>query len=94
MNSIGISFFAILFIMGNSLSFLQVYGHARPVMYVPSPNEIIDSAQSVPDKVTISFTEGPEPRASSIKIVNSKNERIDKNDWQVLDAEKSLYFIR
>jgi len=44
----------------------------------------------VPDKVTISFTEGPEPRASSIKVVNSNNERIDNNDLQVLDAEKSL----
>ena len=90
MNSIAITFFAILFIMGNSLSFLQVYGHASPITYVPSPNEIIDSVQSVPDKVTISFTESPEQRASSIKIVNSNNERIDNNDLQVLDAEKSL----
>ncbi|MDF0681298.1 MAG: copper resistance protein CopC [Candidatus Nitrosocosmicus sp.] len=90
MNSIVITFFAILFIMGNSLSLLQVYGHASPITYDPSPNEIIDSIQSVPDKVTISFTESPEPRASSIKVVNSNNERIDKNDLQVLDAEKSL----
>jgi methionine-rich copper-binding protein CopC len=90
MNSIAIIFFAILFMMGNSLSFLQVYGHASPTTYEPSPNEIIDSIQSVPDKVTISFTEDPEPRASSIKVVNSNNERIDKNDLQVLDAEKSL----
>ncbi len=90
MNSIAITFFAILFIMGNSFSFLQVYGHASPVTYVPSPNEIIDSVQSVPDKVTISFTESPEQRASSIKVINSNNERIDKNDLQVLDAEKSL----
>ena len=57
---------------------------------MPSPNEIIDSVPMLPDKVTISFTEGPEQRASSIKIVNSNNERIDKNDLQVLDAEKSL----
>jgi methionine-rich copper-binding protein CopC len=90
MNSIVITFFAILFIMGNSLSFLQVYGHANPITYEPSPNQIFDSVQSVPNKVTISFTESPEPRASSIKVVNSNNERIDKNDLQVLDAEKSL----
>ena len=90
MNSIAIIFFAILFMMGNSLSFLQVYGHASPTTYEPSPNEIIDSIQSVPDKVTISFTEDPEPRASSIKVINSNNERIDKNDLKVLDAEKSL----
>jgi methionine-rich copper-binding protein CopC len=90
MNSIVITFFAILFIMGNSLSFLQVYGHASPITYEPSPNQIIDSVQSLPDKVAITFTESPEPRASSIKVVNSDNERIDKNDLQVLDAEKSL----
>ncbi|MDN5847941.1 MAG: copper resistance protein CopC [Candidatus Nitrosocosmicus sp.] len=76
--------------MGNSLSFLQVYGHASPITYEPAPNQIIDSVQSVPDKVTISFTESPEPGASSIKVINSNNERIDKNDLQVLDAEKSL----
>ena len=90
MNSIPITIFAILFMMGNSLSFLQVYGHASPITYEPSPNEIIESIQSVPDKVTISFTENPEPRASSIKVVNSNNERVDKDDLQVLDAEKSL----
>ena len=90
MNSIAIIFFAILCMMGNSLLSLQVYGHASPITYEPSPNEIIESIKSVPDKVTISFTEDPEPRASSIKVINSNNERIDKNDLQVLDAEKSL----
>ena len=54
------------------------------------PNQVIDSVQSVPDKITISFTETPEPRASSIKVVNSNNERIDNNDLQLLDSEKSL----
>jgi methionine-rich copper-binding protein CopC len=90
MNSIVITSFAILFIMGNGLLISQAYGHASPITYEPSSNEIIDSVQSVPDKVTISFTESPEPRASSIKIVNSNNERIDNDDLQVLDAEKSL----
>ncbi|MDF0681892.1 MAG: copper resistance protein CopC [Candidatus Nitrosocosmicus sp.] len=90
MISIVITVFAVLFIMGNSLSLLQVYGHASPITYDPSPNETIDAIQSVPDKVTISFTESPEPRASSIKVLNSNNERIDKNDLQVLDAQKSL----
>jgi methionine-rich copper-binding protein CopC len=90
MNGMIITSFAILFMMGNSLSFLQADGHANPITYVPSPNQLFDSVQSVPDKVTISFTEGPEPRASSIKVVNSNNERIDKNNLQVLDGEKSL----
>lgn len=82
--------FAILFIMGNGLSSLQVYGHASPITYVPKPNEIIDSVQSTPDKLTISFTESPEPRASSVKVINSNNERIDNNDLQVSDSDKSL----
>lgn len=90
MNAVAVTFFALLFIIGNSLSFLQVYGHASPITYQPEPNQVIDSVQSVPDKITISFTETPEPRASSIKVVNSNNERIDNNDLQLLDSEKSL----
>lgn len=90
MNAVAVTFFALLFIIGNSLSFLQVYGHASPITYEPEPNQVIDSVQSVPDKITISFTETPEPRASSIKVVNSNNERIDNNDLQLLDSEKSL----
>jgi len=90
MNYLAITFFAILFILGNSLLYLPVYGHASPITYEPSPNQIIDSVQSVPDKVTIKFTESPEPRASSIKVVNSNNERMDNNDVQVLDSDKSL----
>lgn len=90
MKSMIITFFAIFFIMGNSLSVSQTYGHASPITYEPSPNAIIDSIRYVPDKVTISFTESLEPRASSIKVINSNNERIDNNDLQVLDAEKSL----
>jgi methionine-rich copper-binding protein CopC len=87
---IAVIVFTILFFVGNGLSSLQVYGHASPVTYEPKPNEIIDSTQSVPDKLTISFTEGPEPRASSIKVINSNNERIDNNDLQVSEKDKSL----
>ncbi|MGE3399479.1 MAG: copper resistance protein CopC [Candidatus Nitrosocosmicus sp.] len=68
----------------------QTYGHASPITYEPSPNQIIDSVESAPDKVTIVFTESPEPRASNIKVVNPNNERIDNDDLQVLDAKKSL----
>lgn len=40
--------------------------------------------------MTLSFIDSPEPRVNSIKILNSNNERIDENDLQVLEAEKSL----
>jgi methionine-rich copper-binding protein CopC len=90
MNAVVVTFFVILFISGNGLLFWQAYGHASPITYEPSPNEIIDSVQSVPDKATISFTETPEPRASSIKVINSNNERVDNDDLKLVDSEKSL----
>jgi methionine-rich copper-binding protein CopC len=96
MNFSAILLFAMVFIVGTgilvltSVSLLPVFGHASPVTYLPEPNEIIDSSKSVPDQVTIAFTENPEPRASNIKIMNSKNERIDNNDLTASDSDKSL----
>ena len=96
MNFSAILLLAMVFIVGigilvlTSVSLLHVFGHASPVTYSPEPNEIIDSSKSVPDQVTIAFTENPEPRASNIKIMNSKNERIDNNDLTASDSDKSL----
>ena len=96
MNFSAILFVAVVSIVGTgisiltSVSLLPVFGHASPVTYLPEPNEIIDSSKSVPDHVTIAFTENPEPKASNIKIMNSKNERIDNNDLTASDSDKSL----
>ena len=96
MNFSAILFVAVVSIVGTgisiltSVSLLPVFGHASPVTYLPEPNEIIDSPKSVPDQVTIAFTENPEPRASSIKIMNSNNERIDNNDLRASDSNESL----
>jgi methionine-rich copper-binding protein CopC len=96
MNFSAILFVAVVSIVGTGISILTtvsllpVFGHASPVTYLPEPNEIIDSPKSVPDQVTIAFTENPEPRASSIKIMNSNNERIDNNDLRASDSNKSL----
>ena len=96
MNFSVILFIAVVSIVGTgvliltSVSILPVFGHASPVTYLPEPNEIIDSLKFVPDQVTIAFTENPEPRASNIKIMNSKNERIDNNDLKAFDSNKSL----
>ena len=96
MNFSAILLLAMVFIVGigilvlTSVSLLPVFGHASPVTYSPEPNEIIDSSKPVPDQVTIAFTENPEPRASNIKIMNSKNERIDYNDLTASDSDKSL----
>lgn len=83
-------FFALLYIVGTGLSFFPVYGHANPVTYNPSPNQVFDSPQSLPAKVTISFTERPELKASGIKVINSNNERVDANDLKIADSDKTL----
>jgi methionine-rich copper-binding protein CopC len=83
--------FTILFLLGiSSSSILTIHGHASPINYVPKPNEIVDSAEALPDRVSITFTENPEPRASSLKVINSNNERIDNNDLKVSESDKSV----
>lgn len=87
-------FVIIVYVTSMSMSYTPVYGHASPVTYEPAPNEIFDnslsSQQHLPDKIVIDFTESPEIRASSIKVVNSNNERIDNNDLSVSASPKSL----
>src|SRR6188474_278332 len=85
-----IVFFALLYVVGTGMSFFPVYGHANPVTYDPSPNKVFDSSQSLPDKVTITFSEKPEVKASSIKVLNSNNERIDNNDLKINDSDRTL----
>lgn len=72
-----------------SISYIPVYGHANPTTYSPTPNQVIKS-KALPDKVTITFTERPEVRASNIKVINQNNERVDKNDLKYGDSEKVL----
>ncbi len=88
--TIAVIFLAIFYFIASSLSFVPVYGHASPITYNPEPNQIVNSTQLLPDNVTITFTESPEPRASSLKVIDSNNERIDNNDLKVLDSSKSL----
>ncbi|KAA2280450.1 hypothetical protein E5N71_05845 [Candidatus Nitrosocosmicus sp. SS] len=83
-------FFAILYIVGMSISYIPVYGHASPTTYSPTPNQVLKSSDSSPDKVTITFTERPEIRASSIKVIDQNNERVDKNDLKNGDSDKTL----
>ena len=63
------------------------YGHANPVSYSPSANAVFISQQqeneSLPDKVVILFSERPEPKVSYIHVTNSKNERVDNNDFKI-----------
>jgi methionine-rich copper-binding protein CopC len=82
-----VSFFIIFFITIVSLYPSTAYGHANPVSYSPSANAIITRQQqeneSLPDKVVILFSERPEPKVSYIHVTNSKNERVDNNDFKI-----------
>jgi methionine-rich copper-binding protein CopC len=64
-----------------------IYGHANPVSYAPSANAVINMQQqqskSLPDKAVILFSERPEPKVSYIHVINSKNERVDNNDFKI-----------
>jgi methionine-rich copper-binding protein CopC len=61
----------------------NVYGHAAPVSYSPSVNSIFTQNGSLPTKVVISFSERPESKVSYIHVTNSKNNRIDNNDYAI-----------
>lgn len=82
----------IFFILGVGLSSssLSVYGHANPVTYNPKPNQVFDSTTLVPTQVTITFTEKPEIKASSIKVTDSKNTRVDNNDPKIGASDKEV----
>src|ERR671915_1252992 len=74
-----------LLFYNNNQNANYVYGHANPVSYSPSANSVITSGQdeSLPDNVAILFSERPEPKVSYIHVTNSKNERIDNNDFKI-----------
>jgi copper resistance protein C len=82
--------FAIAFSIVNGILFLPIYCHPNPLSYEPQPNQIIDLIQTLPDKVDITFTERPELKASSIRVMNLNNERIDNHDLKLAGSDKSL----
>lgn len=59
------------------------YGHALPVTYLPPPNSIIAKSQPLPSNVTISFSERPDPKISTIQVLNSNDQRVDNNDFKI-----------
>jgi methionine-rich copper-binding protein CopC len=84
-----------LLFYSNDYNTNYAYGHANPVLYSPSANSVINSGQdeSLPDNVSILFSERPEPKVSYIHVTNSKNERVDNNDFKIIgqnDREASV----
>jgi methionine-rich copper-binding protein CopC/nitrogen fixation protein FixH len=84
-----VSFLVVIIIVATTVTFYSspAYGHANPVSYSPSANAVITSQQqenkSLPNKVVILFSERPEPKVSYIHVTNSKNERVNNNDFKV-----------
>jgi putative copper export protein/methionine-rich copper-binding protein CopC len=59
------------------------YGHAVPDRYSFEPNSLIDTLQTFPDKISILFSERPDPKVSYIHVVDSKGQRIDNDDFKI-----------
>jgi methionine-rich copper-binding protein CopC len=79
-----------LYLMGIVMLFLPSYGHPNPIAFKPPPNQIVNASKSLPNEVTIAFTERPEIGASSIKVMDLNNERVDKNDLKFAGSDKAL----
>jgi methionine-rich copper-binding protein CopC len=77
----------IIFLIATLLLENNAYGHANPISYSPAANSIIQQVneQLLPSKVTILFSERPEPKVSYIHVTNSKNVRVDNNDYTISD---------
>ncbi len=50
----------VLSVIVTGLIYVPAYGHANPLTYDPKPNQVFNSVQSIPDKLSITFTELPE----------------------------------
>jgi methionine-rich copper-binding protein CopC len=74
---------AVLMLLLGNLIPQTVYSHANPTSYTPQSNSVVGENGILPKKVVIVFSERPEPKASFIRVTNSENERIDKNDYGV-----------
>ena len=69
---------------------LPVNSHPSPIAYNPQPNKTINATQTLPTGVTIVFNERPELKASSIRVMDSNNNRVDNNDLKLAGSDKAL----
>ena len=68
---------------------LQVIAHPFPISYKPHPNEMINFTSVIPHEVVMVFTDRPEIKASSLKVIDSDDERVDNNDLKLV-SDKAL----
>ena len=87
---LAIVLFSIQCLIGIGLFSLPVYSHPSPIAYKPQPSQTINATQALPAEVTIVFNERPELKASSIKVMDSNNERVDNNDLKLAGSDRAL----
>ncbi len=68
---------------------LHVIAHPFPISYKPHPNDKINFTSVIPHEVVIMFTDRPEIKASSLKVIGSDNKRVDNNDLKLV-SDKAL----
>jgi methionine-rich copper-binding protein CopC len=64
----------------------NVYAHANPISYSPTSNSVVGENGTLPEKIVITYSERPEPKASYIRVTNSANERVDNNDYKISET--------
>jgi len=60
------------------------YAHSLPVTETPAPDSIIKKGAPLPSRITIDFSERPEPSVSTITVLNGKNERVDNGNFVII----------
>jgi copper resistance protein C len=63
------------------------YAHAHLKTATPAAGSTVATA---PEAVTIDFTEGVEPRFSTITVQDAQGNRVDKNDVHIVDGNTHL----
>ena len=82
-------FFIILSTFYMGFFSLHVFAHPFPISYKPHPNAKINFASVIPHEVVIMFSDRPEIKASSLKVIGSDNKRVDNNDLKLV-ADKTI----
>jgi methionine-rich copper-binding protein CopC len=74
---------SVMVVLISNLSSQNAYSHANPTSYTPPSNSVVGVGGTLPDKVVIAYSERPEPKASFIRVTDSENQRVDKNDYGI-----------
>jgi len=66
-----------------SSNLTMVRGHAIPDRYTLEPNSLLERSETFPSRISILFSERPDPNVSYIRITNSEGKRVDNNDFKI-----------